>query len=325
VFSAANPMRIGILGAGRIAPIAILDPARARGGDVVVSAVADHDATLAAAFARDHAIGAVAADNAALIARDDVDLVYNALPVAAHAHWSIRALEAGKPVLCEKALALDAGQARTMIAVAERAGLPLIEAFHYRFHGVMNRAAEIVRSGELGPLIAAAATFDLTIPYATDEIRWRADQGGGALLDLGAYCAHALRTLVGGEPEVVSATMRTEHGVDAATTAQLRFPGDLPARLRCSMVAERPVIELILRGERGRLHIGNFVLPQAGCRFTVRIDGALRDERVDGPSTYEAQLDHVIAVIDGRAAALTGGRDAIANLVLMDAIRAAAI
>jgi predicted dehydrogenase len=90
------------------------------------------------------------------------------------------------------------------------------------------------------------------------------------------------------------------------------------------MTQPRPVAEVILRGERGRLHILNFVAPQIGCRFTVKIDGMLRDEPVEGPSTYEAQLDHVVAVMNGRAAALTGGQDAIANMALLDAIRAAA-
>ncbi len=90
---------------------------------------------------------------------------------------------------------------------AERVGLPLIEAFHYRYHKVMLRVAvEIARSGELGPLTGAEARFCVPIPQAPDEIRWRADQGGGALGDLGAYPAHALRSLIGEEPEVVSAS-----------------------------------------------------------------------------------------------------------------------
>jgi len=318
-----RPLRIGLLGASKIAPPAMINPAKTR-GDVVVTAVAARDRARAAAYAAEHGVAAVAEDYAALLAREDVDLVYNGLPIAAHHDWTLAALAAGKAVLCEKAFANNALEAESMVRAAEMAGLPLIEAFHYRYHAVMVRAVEIVRSGELGALTGAEARFCVPIAYEPGEIRWRADQGGGALGDLGAYPAHALRNLVGAEPEVVSASAEVMHGVDAATRAALRFPGGLVAELACSMVEERPVAEVILRGERGRLHIMNFVAPQIGCRFAVKIDGMLRDEPVDGPSTYEAQLDHVVEVMRGRAAPLTGGRDAVANMALLDAIRAAA-
>lgn len=322
-YSSERPLRIGLLGAARIAPAAVTRPAAGR-DDVVVTAVAARDPARARAFAEAHGVAEVAAGYAELIARDDVDVVYNGLPIAAHAEWSIRALQAGKAVLCEKAFALNAAEARRMVAAAAQAGPPLIEAFHYRFHRVIERAIEIVRSGELGPLVWASGVFDAPIPYDRNEIRWRADQGGGALGDLGCYPAHALRTLVGAEPEVARAHMRREHGVDAETTAELRFNGEMKAELRCSMLAERPTAEVTLQGERGQLRILNFVAPQLGCRFTVKVDGALRDEPTDGPSTYEAQLDHLVRVMNGEAQRITGGRDAIANMTLMDAIRAAA-
>jgi predicted dehydrogenase len=322
-FTSERPLRIGLLGAAKIAPPAVITPAAAR-SDVVISAVAARDPARAAAFAQTHAIPAVAEDYDALVRREDVDLVYNALPIAAHAEWSIRALQAGKPVLCEKAFAINQDQARAMVAAAVRADLPLIEAFHYRFHPVMLRAIEIVRSGELGPLAGAVGKFCVPIAYRPDEIRWRADQGGGALGDLGSYPAHALRTLIGEEPEVVRASIERMHGVDATVTAELKFPGDIAAELACSMTAERPVAEVIVRGERGRLHVMNFVAPHLGARFTVRIGERLRDEATDGPTTYAAQLDHVVEVMNGRAGMVTGGRDAIANMALLDAIRAAA-
>ncbi len=299
--SGARPLRIGLLGASKIAPPAVIDPAKAR-ADVVVTAVAARDPVRAATFAAELGIAAVADDYAALVARDDVDLVYNGLPIAAHHDWTLRALAAGKAVLCEKSFSNNAVEAKSMVAAAEAVGLPLIEAFHYRYHAVMLRAVEIARSGELGPLTGAEARFNVPIPYAPDEIRWRADQGGGALGDLGAYPAHALRSLFGEEPEVVSSVSQMRDGVDAATRADLRFPGGQTATLECSMTTDRPLVELILRGERGRLRIVNFVAPQLGHRFMVKVDGVLRDEPVDGPSTYEAQLDHVVEVMAGRVA-----------------------
>jgi predicted dehydrogenase len=320
---AANPLRIGLLAASKIAVPAVIAPAKDR-ADVTITAVAARDPTRARAYAETHGIAAVAEDYAALIARDDVDVVYVGNPISGHAEWTIRAVEAGKAVLCEKAFALDAAEGRAMVAAAKAANRPLLEAFHYRFHNVIRRAEAIVRSGELGRLNQARATFDAAIPYSADEIRWRADQGGGALGDLGSYPAHALRTLIGAEPEVTAARIEMREGVDAATSAELRFPGDLSASLSCSMVAERFDATLILTGEDGELSIRNFVGPQMGCSFRVRIGDQTRSEPTDGPTTYAAQLDHLVAVMRGDVEPLTGGADAIANLALMDAIRAAA-
>jgi len=317
----SQPLRIGLLGASRIAPTAVIAPAKAR-DDVVVTAVAARDPARAAAFAETHGVAAVAPDYAALIARDDVDVVYNGLPIAAHAEWTIRAAQAGKAVLCEKAFAVDVAEAEAMVAAAEAAGRPLLEAFHYRFHKVIRRAEAIVAAGELGPLTWAEATFNASIAYDPDEIRWRADQGGGALGDLGSYPAHALRTLVGSTPDVVSADVDMRHGVDAAATASLRFKDGLEGRLACSMLAERFEANLTLRGERGTLSIRNFVGPQMGCSFRVTIGEETRAEPTDGPSTYAAQLAHLVAVMEQGATPLTGGADAIANLTLLDAIRA---
>ena len=115
-----------------------------------------------------------------------------------------------------------------------------------------------------------------------------------------------------------------QHGVDAATSAELAFPGDLAASLTCSMVAERFDASLTLTGEHGELSIRNFVGPQMGCSFRVRIGEEVRSEPTDGPTTYAAQLEHLVAVMRGDVEPLTGGDDAIANLVLMDAIRATA-
>jgi predicted dehydrogenase len=323
VVNASNPLRIGLLAASKIAVTAVIAPAKAR-EDVVVTAVAARDPGRARDYAETHGIEAVADDYAALIARDDVDVVYVGSPIANHAEWTIRAAEAGKAVLCEKAFALNATEARAMVAAAKAADRPLLEAFHYRFHNVMRRAEAIVRSGELGRLSRADASFDATIPYSPDEIRWRADQGGGALGDLGSYPAHALRTLIGAEPEVTGAEIEMREGVDAATSAELRFPEDLTASLRCSMVAERFDASLTLTGEHGQLSIRNFIGPQMGCSFRVRIGDERRSEPTDGPTTYAAQLEHLVEVMGDGVTPLTGGADAIANLVLMDAIRAAA-
>jgi len=316
-----SALRIGLLAASKIAVGAVLAPAKAR-DDVEVTAVAARDAARAKAYAETHAIPAAAESYDALLARDDVDVIYVGNPIAGHAEWTIKALQAGKAVLCEKAFCLNADEARAMVAAGRAAGRPLLEAFHYRFHNVMRRAEAIVQSGELGPLQRADATFDAPIAYDPNEIRWRADQGGGALGDLGSYPCHALRTLAG-QPEVVSARIEMRHGVDAATSAELRFPGGVPGSMRCSMVPDGFDATLTLEGERGRMVIRNYLGPQMGCSFRVTVGGEERREPTEGPTTYEAQLEHLVQVMRGEAQPLTGGDDAIGNMALMDAIRAA--
>jgi predicted dehydrogenase len=315
-------LRIGLLGAARIAPKAVISPARSR-DDVAVTAVAARDLAKAQAFAAEHDVATAVEGYDALIGRDDVDLVYNALPPAAHLHWTLKALAAGKAVLCEKPFAMTADEARAMVAAAESAGRPLIEAFHYRFHPMILQAVQIVRSGVLGRVTSAEGVLDVSIPHRPGELRWIAGQGGGALMDLGCYPLHALRTLLNAEPQVRSATARIVDGVDAATAAELDF-GGVPARLHCDMQADERRCFLQLNGERGRLEVEGFVHPyREGSGLRLTLDEARTWEPGDPTPTYAFQMGHVVEVMAGRAAPLTGGADAVATMAAMDAIRAA--
>lgn len=314
-----EPLRIGILGAAKIAPIAIINPARTR-NDVTISCVAAREPSRAHAFAQQYGIPGVAPSYAALLERDDVDLVYVALPAGAHAEWTVRALEAGKAVLCEKPFAMSAGEARQMVDAGRRAARPLLEAFHYRHHIVLRRLFGIVASGELGELKRTEAAFDAPIAFTPTELRWISPLGGGALMDLGTYCVHVLRTIAGEEPAVIAARCEMQHGVDALTQAELRFPGGLSAELHCSMIPERFRSRLWIEGSRGSLEIANFVAPHLGCKFNVTIDGVDRSEPVEGDSTFCAQLAHVVDALKGVCPPLTGGEDAISNMQAIDSI-----
>lgn len=315
-------LRIGLLGAARITPRAIVEPAAVR-DDVRLTAVAARDPARARAFAEAHAVGAVAADYAALIRRDDVDLVYNALPASEHRRWTVAALEAGKAVLCEKPFALDAAEARAMADAAGRTGGLLMEAYHYRHHRVMHDAVALTTGGSLGQPLRAEAMFDVPIARAEGELRWTLALGGGALMDLGCYPLHALRMLLGTEPVVERASAVFEGGVDASLEADLSFAG-APATIRCSMTAERPAARLAVEFERGRLEIVNFIAPQAGCRFRVTEGDNAQEQPVDGATTYAAQLDHVLRVWRGEAAPLLTPADAVAQMRAIDSLYAAA-
>ena len=315
--------RIGLLGASRIAPPAVIAPAKAN-PDFEVVAVGARDIARARAYADAHGIPHVAGSYAELVARDDVDIVYNALPPAGHLEWTIAALEAGKAVLCEKPFAMNAAEAEAMSDSAARTGQVLLEAFHYRFHRVMRDAVALLRAGTLGRVTAASANFSVTIPRTPDELRWRRDLGGGGLMDLGCYPIHALRSLIGEDPLIEAAQGRFENGVDVEIAAQAMFPSGVHAEIACAMVAPAPSASLWIEGERGRLEIVNYLAPQRGCRFTTTIDGVTETRPTDGPTTYEAQLTHLGAVLDGTAAPITGGADAVGNMAVIDAIYAAA-
>jgi len=316
-------LRIGILGAARIAPKAVIAPARDN-PEFAVVAVAARDPARARAFAAEHNIPSVAEDYAALVRRDDIDLVYNALPPKGHRPWSIAALDAGKAVLCEKPFSLTAAEARGMVAAAGRSKRPLIEAYHYRFHDIVKRALAIVRAGELGALIEAEAGFEVGIAQRPGELRWLAEQGGGALMDLGCYCVHALRTFAGCEPEIVAAECTVERGVDASTRAALSFPNGLQARLRTSMTAKSFAAPLRLKGEKGTLSLSNYVQPAMGCTLTLTVGGKSFEEKAHGPTTYAAQLAHVGDVMLRGATPLTGGADAIATMECIESVYAKA-
>ena len=310
-------------GAARIAPKAVIIPSKTL-SEFEVVAVAARDGARAKTYAAEHDIPAVAADYAALIARPDVDLVYNALPPKGHLEWSIAALKAGKTVLCEKPFSLTAAEARVMVAASERTRRPLIEAFHYRFHGILKRALDIVRAGELGALVEAEAVFDAHIAQKPGELRWLAEQGGGALMDLGCYCVHSLRIFAGSEPQIVSAECDIENGVDVTTRAALRFPNGLQAKLQTTMKAEKHVSTFRLKGEKGSLSLSNFVQPAMGCILTITVGGKTFAEEAQGPSTYAAQLMHVGDVMRRGIKPLTGGQDAIATMECIEAIYAKA-
>ncbi|MEO0998969.1 MAG: Gfo/Idh/MocA family oxidoreductase, partial [Pseudomonadota bacterium] len=173
--------------------------------DVEVTRVAASSADKATSYASEHDIPAIEEGYAELVASDAVDLVYNALPPSGHRRWSIAALENGKHVLCEKPFALNAGEAAEMAAAAEGSSGLLIEAFHYRFHPLFERVMDIVRSGTLGSIRRLEAHFDVHIPYRPGELRHTPAVGGGALMDLGCYPVHWLRTIMQSEPEVISA------------------------------------------------------------------------------------------------------------------------
>ncbi|HKY14144.1 MAG TPA: Gfo/Idh/MocA family oxidoreductase [Microthrixaceae bacterium] len=311
-------VRIGILGASRIAPLAVIGPS-ALVDRVEIVAVAARDRGRAEGFAAEHDIRTAHGSYDELLADIDVDAIYNGLPIAAHAPWSIAALRAGKHVLCEKPFACSAAEAEAMVAEAVRADRVLVEAFHWRYHPLADRVAELIRD-RIGCVEQFDGAFCVSIPNEND-IRHDLALGGGAMMDLGCYMVHIARFMIGGEPEVVSSTaMEGLPGIDLAMEADLRFPSGVVANVRCSMEADvEPELFVRVTGEQGSIEVQNPIHPTRGHLITVTDGAGTSTEQVEGHPTFVYQLEaFAAAVLDG-APVPTGDGDAIATMRVLDA------
>ncbi len=313
-------LQMGVLGAARIVPSALLAPSR-RVTEVTVAAIAARDPQKARKFAAARHIPRVFDTYAELIAEPSIDAVYIPLPNSLHAPWTIQALEAGKHVLCEKPFAANADEAEQMAATAERTGRVLMEAFHYRYHPLATRMRAILASGELGPIRHVESWMCFPLPMPGD-IRYNFKLAGGATMDAGSYGVDVLRFLLGAEPEVIGATARlASPQVDRRMTAELRFPGDVSGRMTCSLFSSTLLrIGVRVTGERGRLDVFNFVMPQLYHRVTVRTADGTRHERVSGEATYTYQLRAFYQAIATGAPTLSGPDNAVANMRVIDDI-----
>jgi predicted dehydrogenase len=317
-------VRIGVLGAARIAPAAIVKPARAS-NEAEVVAIAARDRARADAFATKHGVPRVFDSYADLLADPDVDAVYNPLPNGLHAAWTIAALEAGKHVLCEKPFTNNAQEAEAVAAVADRTGLVVMEAFHYRYHPLADRMLGLVEDGELGTLEHVETALCFPLPRFSD-IRYQYDLGGGATMDVGTYTVHLARLLGLEEPTVTSARakLRTPD-VDRAMTAELAFPSGHTGRITCSMWSS-DILKTVVkaRGSRGELHVINPTNPHVWHRMRVKADGVSRTERFSKRPTYAYQLDAFTAAVLRGEPTHTPPSDSIANMRVLDAIYVAA-
>lgn len=313
-------LRIGLVGAARIAPHGIIDPVRAEPRSTLV-AVAARDAGRAAAFAATHDIARSCGDYAALFADPDIDLVYIATPPANHAELAIQAIEAGKHVLVEKPFSLTSAEASDVLAVARRKGLRVVEAMHAIHHPLFRRVADLVSGGAIGPVREVAARFDITLDNP-DDFRWHARLGGGSLMDLGVYPLALVRRLHGEDFVVDQATAVLRGDTDEAFEAHLTYADGVTARVSASFVAPFAA-DLRIVGERGMIAVFNPIVPHRGHRLIVEVEGERREEEVAGPTTWTAQLGALCdTLLEDKPFALSED-DFVRSMVAIERVRAA--
>jgi predicted dehydrogenase len=319
-------MRIGVLGAARIAPNALMKPA-ARVDGVEVAAVAARDPARARAFASRFGVPVAHRSYTELVNDASLDAVYIPLPNGLHHEWTLAALKAGKHVLCEKPFTSNASQAR------EIAEFPtdrvVMEAFHYRYHPLARRMEEIVHGGELGEVQRVETSMCFPLPRFSD-IRYNYGLAGGALMDAGCYAVHCLRLLAPGTPSVTAAKalpLKRDPRIDRAMTAEFAFEGSgATGRIHTSMWSSTLLrIRAAVFGSKGKLVVTNFAVPQLPSRFIVTVGGVRRRETFDREPTYLHQLRAFAAAVAGeRGANLTPPPDSVATMSLVDEIYTAA-
>jgi predicted dehydrogenase len=315
-------LRVGTLGAARITPSALIRPAR-RVPEVTVTAVAARDPARARQFANKHGIPVTHDSYDDLIADPDIDAVYNPLPNSLHAPWTLRAIAAGKHVLCEKPFTSNEAEPAKVAAAARTAGVVVMEAFHYRYHPMARRMQDAV--AELGALRHVEASLGFPLPRFND-IRFQYDLAGGATMDAGCYPISCIRMLGQAEPIVVSAQAKL-HGpdVDRAMDAHFRFPGGATGRIRASLwSADILRISARVVGERGEMRAFNYLDPHIFNLLTVRTASGVRRERVRGEATYTYQLRAFAAAVLRGEPVLTTPEDAVATMHQIDAVYRAA-
>lgn len=316
-----EPLRIGVLGAARIAENAIVTPARTVGARLV--AVAARDRGRAETFAATYGVERVLDSYADVIADPEVEAVYNPLANGLHAPWNLAAVAAGKHVLSEKPFAADAAEAAEVRDAGVRAGVVVVDGFHYLYHPVTQRLHELLATGELGDLERVEVTMNTPAPEA-DDPRWSLPLAGGALMDLGCYSLHAHRVLApwgGGEPTFVAARGGERDGVpgiDEWVDVDLAFPSGAVGRARCNMAAEELEMSCRVVGTRGEATAPNFVLPHLDDRLLVATADGDRVEHLGKRSSYTYQLEAFTASVRDGVPSPTDSDDAVATMTLID-------
>ena len=299
-------MRLGIVSTADINRKVI--PGAQASDKIELVAVASREQARAEEYARTWGIERAYGSYEALLEDPDVDAVYISLPNTMHREWSIRSVEAGKHVICEKPFSKRPEDVEAAFDAAERAGRLLTEAFMYRHNPQTERLAGLVREGAIGELKVVRSAFSYSL-YDTENIRLRTDVDGGSLMDVGCYCVSGSRLLAGEPESVFGQAYIGPSGTDWVFTGAMRFAGDVHALFDCgTSLSERDELEAI--GTEGSL----FLDDPWHCHEPVielRRDGDVERIELDPVDSYRLELENLADAIAGDAPLLLGREDAL--------------
>jgi predicted dehydrogenase len=312
-----EPVKWGIVSTANINRKVI--PGAHASNEVELVGVASRDRAKADAYAQEWKIPRAYGSYEALLDDPEIEAVYISLPNTLHVEWSIKALEAGKHVLCEKPMSRDPAEVERAFDASERTGRLLMEAFMFRHNPQTKKLKELVDDGAIGELRVIRSAFSYGL-YDESNIRLRTDVDGGALMDVGCYCVSGSR-LLAGEPVEAHAVRRLgPTGTDWVTAGVLRFPNDVVATFDCgTALTNRDELEAI--GSEGSLFVDapwhvNVPLIEVRSR-----DGAVLDRIcVEKQDSYRLELENMSEAIRGEAKPLLGRDDAIAPARTIEAL-----
>jgi predicted dehydrogenase len=315
------PLKIGILGAARIADDGIVDPSRVLGHRLV--AVAARDRSRAEAFASQRGVERVHQTYAEVIDDPEVEVVYNALANSLHAQWNQYALNAGKHVLSEKPFASNATEALLVRDVARTASGQIVEGFHYLHHPVNRRLRDLVTSVELGDV--QQVDIELTIPAPPDnDPRWSLELAGGATMDLGCYVLNAARQVSrwsGATPSVVRAeAILKKPGIDSAMRVELAYSKGVQGTLHWDMNAEARQMVWTVIGTAATAVVPAFAVPHLDNRIVITRDGSTEEQTLGDQTSYTYQLAALADTLQNDAEFLIDVDDSVANAELIDEV-----
>lgn len=283
-----------------------------------MQAVASRDKTRAREWAKEHGIPRAFDSYEELLTSGEVDAIYNPLPNSMHGEWTLKALEAGLPVLCEKPFTLNAAEAKKVVETARKKHLPVAEAFMYRYHPVYDRVRALIEQGAIGDIVTIRSIFSFPLDDP-DNIRLKPELGGGALMDVGCYCVSFSRMMAQCEPNYASAFVRYD-AVDKTVIACLEFPNNLLAYFECSFETHDRS-RAVVKGTGGTLILPSPWFPgEDRAEIILRHGTEEKREYVTGANTYQLEIEDFVDACRTHRPVRWPAEDAIANMAVIDAI-----
>ena len=312
-------LRLGVMGCADIAVSRVI-PGLNGSDSTDVCALASRDGKKALTWAKKLGIRHHFSSYDEMLENDGIDAVYIPLPNSLHSKWTLRALEKGKHVLCEKPLALSNGEVRRMIRVARERNLVLQEGFMYRFHPRNRAVLEMVRRGDIGELRSMESSFSYVLD-GTESYLMNRELGGGALYDVGCYCVHVSRMVMGCEPvEVFGFSVLTKTNVDMSFTGVMRYPGNIVSCFHVSM-DEEPRFTYRVVGRDGLIEVP-WAFVSFGKETHVIVQKNEKQEKVsfEGVNEYNLQFEHFADCALRNAEPLFAIEDSLKNAYVLEAL-----
>lgn len=315
--SNSTTLRWGLLGTARINR-ALIEPIKLSKNSIL-SAVASRSKSKAEDYANTWGIPRYHASYEDLLSDPEIDVIYNSLPNSLHADWSIKAMEQGKHVLCEKPISTSIRDMDEIIATTNKTGMVIAEAFMYRHHPQTSLVKHMIDADEIGKLQMIRGSFCYTNTRSEDP-RFDPDLGGGSLWDVGCYPINYTRYITNDEPdEVFNHQITGPTGIDLLCVGQLHFSSGIISQFECSFISPfRALMEFT--GDKGRLIVPEPYKPGIKPNLIFEIDGQQKSLKIKGAKLYQGEVEDIENAILKGISPRISLEDSKANIAVIEAL-----